>query len=186
MADTGKQVNSIRDVLEYLVDMESKCQSDAAAIPATTEQKGSWHGLAFKLGGVKVLSAMEEITEMLPYPDAITPVPGSKEWILGLANVRGNLMPIIDLQLYLGESPVVPGDTARVLVIKHHGVTTGLLVPKVFGMKNMPQEEIMEDLRFRGVLGAYVFDAFNAKGNVWPVFSMAALVADQRFLMVKT
>ena len=37
---------------------------------------------------------------------AVTVVPGTKDWMLGLANIRGELLPIVDLQRYIGGAPV--------------------------------------------------------------------------------
>ena len=36
------------------------------------------------------------------YPAAVTRVPGAKGWMRGLSNVRGQLLPVIDLRAFLG------------------------------------------------------------------------------------
>ena len=35
-------------------------------------------------------------------PDATTRVPGSHRWLLGIANLRGHLLPLVDVKLLLG------------------------------------------------------------------------------------
>ena len=121
---------------------------------------------------------MHEVGEMLPYQEAITRVPGAKSWVFGLANVRGSLLPIIDLQVFLGGKPVVPSKATRILVVQ---LTTGLLVPSVQGMRHFSPAERVPNARMKGALGAYVYEAFNQEGQIWPVFSLAALAADPKF-----
>ena len=124
---------------------------------------------------------MNEISEMLPYPDRITRVPGSKPWMLGLANVRSSLLPIIDLQAFLGANAVVPSKATRVLVLQLRGLEVGLVVPSVQGMRHFSLKDRLPDARMKGVLGAYVYEAFDIGGEVWPVFNMHALAADPDF-----
>ena len=57
------------------------------------------------MAGELYLVAREEAREVLGVPAPLTRVPGAKSWILGLANVRGQLLPIIDLRAYLGSGP---------------------------------------------------------------------------------
>ena len=48
----------------------------------------------------------DEVVEILPMPQ-VTPVPGAQPWLLGVANIRGNLLPIVDLKQFLeGERTV--------------------------------------------------------------------------------
>ena len=61
-----------------------------------------WVGVAFRLGGEAFLVAREETREVMGYPAAVTRVPGAKAWIRGLSNVRGQLLPMIDLRRFLG------------------------------------------------------------------------------------
>lgn len=53
-----------------------------------------------------MIAPLEEVKEILNYPDGVTRVPGTQAWLLGMANIRGNLLPLIDLQQFLGGVPV--------------------------------------------------------------------------------
>lgn len=172
---------SSSDVMGLLADIDRRSQQAAELIPEAVAAAGIWDGLAYSLGGVRLVSAMNEVAEMLTYPDAITPVPGTKRWMLGLANVRGNLLPVIDLQMFLGVKPVVPNKQARMLVIRQRGLTAGLLVPSVQGMRHFNEENRMPNARMNGALGVYVYDAFAIDNDIWPVFNMVALAADPEF-----
>ena len=60
------------------------------------------------MGGETFLVAREETREVLGYPAAITRIPGAKSWVKGLANVRGQLLPMLDLRQFLGSGATTP------------------------------------------------------------------------------
>ena len=182
MSENNKQADLDAQLFQSLRYIEHRAKERAGSIPAAVVIQEDWQGVAFTLGGVRVLSVMDEIRELLPYPDLVTKVPGSKGWMLGLANVHGKLLPIVDLQHFIGAAPVILSDRARVLVIRHLGMSTGLLVESVQGMRYFAVDKRIKGAIFEGALGKYVYDVFGLEDGVWPVFSMAALVNDKRFM----
>lgn len=164
-----------------LADIEQRSQAGGLGLPVMEQTDAIWDGLAYSISGVRVVTAMDEVREMLPYPDRLTRVPGVQEWMQGLANVRGNLLPVVDLQLFLGAKAVVPGKAARMLIVRMRGLECGLLVPAVHGMRHFEKQHRLCNARMKGVLGQYVFDAFSVGDGVWPVFSISALTADPVF-----
>ena len=172
---------SAKKAVAALRDIEQRSQAAAKRLPEVKGSADFWSGLVFNVSGVRLAAAMHEVGEMLPYQEAITRVPGAKSWVLGLANVRGSLLPIIDLQVFLGGKPVVPSKATRILVVQLSGLMAGLLVPSVQGMRHFSPAERLPNARMKGALGAYVYEAFNQDGQVWPVFSLAALATDPKF-----
>ena len=182
MSENKKQADLDAQLFRVLRDIERRAKEHEHCIPDAVATQVNWQGVAFTLGGVRVLSMMDEIRELMPCPDSITTAPGSKDWMMGLANVRGELLPIVDLQHFIGAAPVVPSDRSRLLVIRHLGMSTGLLVGSVQGMRHFSVDKRIPGAIFEGVLGKYVYDVFGLEDGVWPVFSMAALVSDKRFM----
>jgi len=170
------------EVLDRLADYAQRCETQEDRVPDALVREQDWQGLAFVLDGVRLVTAMEEVRELLPFPDTVTRVPGTQDWMLGLANVRGELLPIVDLQRFIGAAPVALNDRCRVLVIRNRGASTGLLVSSVIGMRHLPLERQIRDAEFDGLVGRYVYDVFEMDDGLWPVFSMAALANDERFM----
>lgn len=168
-------------VVDVLADIERSAEETARRLPQTAVASDTWDGLVFSVAGVRVAAAMNEVSEMLPWQDRITRVPGARPWVLGLANVRGSLLPVIDFQVYFGGKAVVPSKASRILVLRLRGLVVGLLVPSVQGMRHFQLSDRVANARMKGALGAYVYEAFNVDGNVWPVVNMTALAADPRF-----
>ena len=172
---------SPRQLMALLGDIEQRSLASARSLSNIEAPQQLWQGLLFTLAGVKLVCAMSQVVEVLPAPDAVTRVPGAADWVVGLANVRGTLLPIIDLQSFLGQRPVVRSKATRVLVLRQRQLTTGLLVPGVHGMRQFELGQRIASPPVEAAIGEYVYEAFQAGSETWPVFNMSALAADPRF-----
>ena len=52
------------------------------------------------MGHENFVADRDQVREVLMLPDAMTRVPGAKRWLLGIANLRGHLLPLMDLKMY--------------------------------------------------------------------------------------
>jgi len=181
MKDSSAAVPEPAELLAMLARIADQARASRQRLPQVQGDNTLWDGLAFSIAGVRLVSSMSEIREMTAYPGQITRVPGSKEWMKGLANVRGELLPVIDLQQYFGAKAVIRGKSARMLVIRMRGLVCGLLVPSVQGVKHFDLSGRLQHARMEGALGRYVYEAFSIGDEVWPVFSMSGLSADPEF-----
>lgn len=92
--------------------------------------------LGILVGHHHCLVDMAEISEILPVP-LITPVPFTKPWYCGVANVRGSLYGIIDLNAYPDQPPSPREAANRVLLLaQRFAFNTGLLVSRVLGLRH--------------------------------------------------
>ncbi len=168
------------NLLQLLQNIESRSRQYAVGLPKHKIQQ-YWEGVLFSISGLGVIAPLQEVKEILNYPEELTRVPGTQEWLLGMANIRGNLLPIIDLQRFLGGAPLVIGRRSRVLVVSHQGLYSGLLVGNVQGMRHFLEEQrtavpVLPEYVRQFVQGAYVVE-----GAVRPVFSMNLLAENTEF-----
>jgi twitching motility protein PilI len=140
-------------------------------------------GIAFRLGGEAFLLAREETREVMGYPASVTRVPGAKSWIRGLSNVRGQLLPVIDVRAFLGSGGANVTRATRVLVANHREIPAGLMVDEVMGFRRFYEGEFSADLPPTLLrCERYLAGAFKRGAEVWPVFSMRTLLESQQFL----
>ena len=88
MADESDTVNL---PFETLRDYEKRSLVHAVGLPEQASSHWAWSGIAFRLADASLVSEIGDIVEILTYPD-VTAIPGSKFWVMGIANVRGNLV----------------------------------------------------------------------------------------------
>jgi twitching motility protein PilI len=168
---------------ELLRELERRSR---AAIAGQTEAPGSdeeWVGVGFRIGSETFVAPREQVREVLMVPESITPVPGAKRWVVGLANVRGQLLPLIDLKMFLGGGRTGTARGARLVSVHHREVPAGLLVDEVTGFRRFMTGEYSEDwsptiLR----CDQYLAGAFRHGPDSWPVFDLHRLVESPPFL----
>ncbi len=122
------------------------------------------------------LVEMSDISEVLPVPPMV-PVPLTKVWYGGLANVRGNLYSIIDLPLFLGQQEDLRSNLNRVLLASpKFEVNAGLLVTRVLGLRNISTWKHEE------ANGKNQYEDEN--GQVWQKMDLPSLVGQSEFLLI--
>ena len=116
-----------------------------------------WSGVTFRLSDARLACNINRIGEILPCPQA-TPVPGAKPWIIGLANVRGELLTVIDLARFLTgvRSPITA--SSRLLAASLNRAPIGLLIDEVYGQRHFldgdaEPADLPEDSPLRSVVG---------------------------------
>ena len=180
----GATLRSLRDrPFELLAELERRGRAVSAGAGADATQSGEWVGVALKMAGELYLVAREEAREVLGVPSPLTRVPGAKSWILGLANVRGQLLPIIDLRAYLGAGPTPASRGARIIVVNHREIPAGLLVDEVLGFRRFADTEFTAEVPTTIVNGArYIAGSFGRGAEHYPVLGLRALLEDAAFL----
>jgi twitching motility protein PilI len=167
-----------------LAALDQRGRQQAAVLPASEEVRQEWAGIGFRLGGRRFVAPMDEVTEILTCPP-LSQVPHTKSWVRGIANVRGNLLPVMDLGGFLGRHSALITRFTRVVVIQQSGVHAGLLVDEVLGMRHFYDEErvaVPEDLDES--LAPFVTGAFERDSGSWLLFSMRVLAGHPQFLKV--
>jgi len=167
-----------------LQQYDQRCRDNARGSPSGEIVEDDWVGIGFYLNGKPLLAKMTDVTEILPPPDTIR-VPGVRNWVSGIANVRGALMPILDMQAFLGDNTGRGKKDSRVLVINKENILAGLLVQEVSGMRRFkPDKKKQTVLPEMGSLEPYLDGIFDDNRTQWSVFSVEKLVTHDRFLNV--
>jgi len=175
--------NAINPVA-ILREIEGFCREGEAGAPRKAEVVNDWSGIAFKLGRNTMLVPMDDVVEILDYPD-VSAVPLTLPWVRGIANVRGSLLPIIDLNAYLGRELSRMTVKTRVLVVDIDGVYSGIVVDEIIGLKHFMEDELSgEDPGVDEKLKPYMDNGFRRGDRVWGVFSLLSLVESPQFLQV--
>ena len=120
-----------------LAHYERRSLAHDPGVPEQIEAPGLLRTIGFRVGEHHFVSGIEEIGEILMSPPPVTSVPSTRPWMLGVANVRGNLIALVDLKQFLFEQRTHVTGRARVLVVKQAGGNVGLLVDELIGQRNL-------------------------------------------------
>lgn len=160
---------------EYQAALSERLRN--AAVTASTATV-----LGVAIGEDRWLVHMNDVSEVLPVPE-LAPVPLTRPWFRGVANVRGNLYGITDLAAFLGGTRTPPGLETRVLLAApRFGVNSGLLVKRMLGIRNLADFKRIDDEAQSqpGVAGFYQ----DSEGQHWLELNLRDLVRDETFLQV--
>ena len=101
--------------------------------------------VSFSVNQQEYAIAIEDVREIVQIPDTVTEVPKSPPHIIGLINLRDQLLPLVDLRLLFALEPRHPDDKTRIVVVSCGGHTTGILVDAVSEVLRIPVS-VVEDL----------------------------------------
>jgi len=177
-----RQANS--QALDILNEIKTATYQNAAQLPLKQSAHPEWQGMGYQVGGLRLVSPMSEISEILKLP-RLAALPGVKRWVLGIANVRGRLMPVIDLHDYFSMAPTLPMAQWRVLVVEDGDLIAGLLVEQSLGIQHF-LEDSFEEPTTEGIesLKPYVHGVFRHGGRVFYETHLKAILQDDRFFDV--
>ena len=154
----------------------------ARKLADTSGQTGSRALLGVQAGDDFWLVDLAEAGEILPVP-LLTPVPLTRSWLRGVANVRGLLYAVSDFSAFQGGSPTgIAGETRLLLPHAKFSINAALLVSRVLGLRAIEDFETAETgVDERPWISARLVDT---QGRLWHRFDPRQLYADPRFLDV--
>jgi len=165
-------------IFSLLRDIEQRSRQGAAQ---HNSQHGLWTAIGFRIANEHLLIPLKQTREVFPVPAHVTPVPKSEPWVFGIANLRGELLPLFDLKHFLYGKLTKINKRSRIMVINHPELYSGLLIDEVFGLKHFQQ--LPED--FEGnddAITPYLSGCISQQDTQWKVFSFEKLASDLRFL----
>ena len=141
-----------------------------------------WSGVVFGVGDSRLACNIDRIGEILPCPQS-TPVPGAKPWIIGLANVRGELLTVVDLSWYLSGIRTPITNSSRLLSASLNKAPIGLLIDEVFGQRHfMDSDAVAAELEDDSPLNGLVSKRHDLGSESWHELDLDRLFTTPEFL----
>ncbi|MFY2763071.1 chemotaxis protein CheW [Arenimonas sp. MALMAid1274] len=182
MAKPNHSHNKRTGPFETLLDYEQRSLAHVPGRPEMVEAPGHWRGVGFRLGQRRLVSSFDEVVEILPLPP-VTPVPGAHNWMLGVANVRGSLLPVVDLKQFLEGERTVVHEGQRCLVVRQAGGNVAVIIDELFGQRtfNDSHRAELSGADTDGRYGHFVGQAYQLSDTTWGVFNMSLLTRTPEF-----
>ena len=177
------------DPFAILLDYERKSLAHVVGLPEQIDAPGLWRGVGYRVGARRLASGFDEVVEVLPMPQ-VTPVPGAQPWMLGVANVRGNLLPIVDLKQFLEGERTVLHEGQRMLLVRQPGGDVAVAVDELYGQRSFVEEQKVAPAEAEvragvalaeGRYGHFIDRAYRVDANTWGVFSLDRLARTPEF-----
>lgn len=175
-----------QDPLILLQQMQQASLAKSPGLPEETEAVRYWSGVGFRIGEMHLVSQLDQVTEVIQIP-MMTLVPKTKKWVKGLSNIRGNLVPVIDMADYFNKEPIKFSDRSRVMVVDYKGFGIGLLVNEVYGLRHFDEEVERQPVSGQDeAILSYSSSGFLRDDIMWFIFDMKGLLDNEEFRNIST
>lgn len=143
---------------------------ESAGVPADPDGGAASRKMVlFEVGGHRIAIPVEAIHEIIP-ARPFTPLPGSAPYVLGLVNLRGRLVTVIDLGLRLRLRPASALPEHSIVVVEHAGKKVGIAVEGLAGTVEVASDGLetpAEIIRSLGIDRSYLRGIGEADGELF-------------------
>jgi len=132
---------------------------------------------AFDVGEGCYAIGVDAVREVLKLP-WISRLPRTPEFLLGVVNVRGRVLPVVDLRLVLAHGPKPSDRETRLLAVRHGADELCLRVDRVHGLRELATEAIQPAPALAsGVPRELLVGQIEVDGRLLAVLDVPALLA---------
>ena len=154
----------------------------ASRLKAAASEAAPSARLGFESGGAHWLAKLDSSGEVLQVPE-IQHVPLTRDWFVGVANIRGALYGITDFSAFLGRPMTVRGPENRLLLIGQPlGMNCALLVSRLAGLRNVVEYAAESTAEHRMAWSAAAWR--DKDGKLWRELDAQQLLAQREFLEI--
>ncbi|MFN0182953.1 MAG: chemotaxis protein CheW [Aquabacterium sp.] len=168
---------------EALRDLQSRLALRMQAVRSEHPQ-AAW--LAVDCGGQGVLFPLQQAGEIFDF-GTLVPVPHTRPWVLGVANLRGGLHTVVDLAGFLGLPAAAARDQQRLVAFNPSlGTHCALRVDRLQGLRHAADlTPLADDPDVGSRRPAFAAARYSdASGRLWQEIALAALAVDASFLAI--
>ena len=136
-----------------------------------------WHVLTFALCGGEYAIDLRHVQEVKCW-SAITPIPNAPPHIKGVMNLRGTIVPIIDLRARFAMPETEYGRSAVIIMVKVDGKVQGLVVDAVSDVVNLGGTNVHPPPDLDGVASRLITGMVQREETLVTVLDLAAVLSD--------
>ena len=167
---------------QLLSDIELRMREHAVSLPEEQIPEGSWKGVIFYLKEWGMVARQGMVREVI-IPSRITRVPGTHPWVIGVANVHGNALPVVDLADFFWGKRLSISQSSRILPVCDGDLECGVLVSEVKGISHFSQQDVCtKPASYPAELSDYLAGCYQHQGVLWGEFSIRELLESPGFI----
>ena len=133
--------SSVKETLESMDRLPNDKNGESPSEPQN-DMSDDEQVVIFRLAKEEFGVPIDSVQEIVRVPENLTHVPTAPSFVEGVINLRGAVLPVIDLRRRLGLPAVPPSDRQRVIVFFIGGIRTGFIVDSVAEVLMIPKHAI--------------------------------------------
>lgn len=146
-------------------------------LPGSSQRDAERKLVEFEIGDVRYGADIMRVREIVN-PRRVIPVPSAPRYVIGVADHRSTVVPVVDLRLRFGLQ-AAESERAKWVIVDTSGITTALLVDKVAGVTAVTRAERRDAHPLTDVAqSSWVLDVFGTSGGLVFELDLDAVVGD--------
>ncbi|NQT61037.1 MAG: chemotaxis protein CheW [Bacteroidetes bacterium] len=141
---------------------------------------GTLQIVVFLLGDEYYAFELVHVREIFPFIE-ITPIPCTPPFILGIANIRGEIVSVTDLKLFFGLPENMTTNLSRIIILKNKSFEIGILADKIVGERSVSRNSIQTDLPAASGIGAAYLQGVTHDRII--ILNAVQILSDKRILV---
>ena len=128
--------------MDQLSELKKQVDEALVATNADGDDSQKCKYMTFKSGNEYFGLKIQYVNEIIQIPP-ITAIPRTEDYIKGLINLRGKVIPVIDVRLRFKQPPLEYNDRTCIIVINVKSMIVGLIVEKIAEVVEIKDENIL-------------------------------------------
>jgi len=165
---------------ETLAILKARAKALARKIEGSSREEASLEVVCFLLGQEKYGIESRYVREVCPLND-LTLLPGAPSFVLGIVNMHGKVLSVIDIREFFDLPQIGVGDLDRLIVLQHGSMEFALFCNAILGVVEVPTSELqsglptLTDLRAKYLKGV--------TGDRVAILDGAKLLSDEKMIV---
>lgn len=136
--------------------------------------------VTFKLAHERYALELTHIREVHPLK-ALTPLPGTPDFVLGIVNIRGRILSVIDIKRFFDLPEKGLTDLNQVIILQSDEMEFGILADEILGTSSIPASNIQASLpTLTGIRAEYLK---GVTGDRLVILDADRLLSDEKILV---
>jgi purine-binding chemotaxis protein CheW len=141
--------------------------------------------LTFRIAAEEYGIEIRHVTEIIGV-QKITEVPDTPQYLKGVINLRGKIIPVVDVRTRFGMVEIPYTDRTCTIVVDVAGTSIGLIVDEVLEVVNIPEENVSEPPKTtKGSSGRYIQGMGKIGDSVKIILHIEHLLNDDELIAIQ-
>jgi purine-binding chemotaxis protein CheW len=164
--------------------MEQEILPNVEADEEEDTQKGKY--MTFKSGQEYFGIELKHINEIIGM-QTITEIPEVEDYIKGLINLRGKIIPVIDVRIRFKQEPIEYTDRTCIIIVNVKSIVVGLIVEMIAGVVTIDDSNIEPppSLSTGNIKNKYVYGLGKVNGTVELLLNPEKLIKDEEVVVLE-
>ncbi|HEY3914134.1 MAG TPA: chemotaxis protein CheW [Verrucomicrobiae bacterium] len=146
----NEKIHNDKDILR------ARAQALARPLNSPSQAEATLDLLEFRLAQERYALETRWVREVTTFSE-LTPVPCCPAFVLGIVNVRGRIVPVLDIKRFFDLPEKGLTDLHRIVLVGGNGMELGILADTIVGLRTIPAKELEDTLTsLTGVRGEYL------------------------------